>query len=875
MSVPCRVWKVLRVALGGLSLLPAAACGQEPRAESARDLVRHGQYASAVTAANSALARDSNDVASARALVRALHETGALPAALASLRAWEARPALKRATALEAGYVHKERGALAEAAAAFQTAAASQDSLLARYELALLQHERGEPDLARVAFDRMIDVYNAGRRMLSSSDLRAVGLSCRMLGRENPQLYKDALRALDEAVSRDSLDVAALTDLGELFLEKYSGPEARESLTSALRINPYYVRALLAMARLNVFDGRPGADSLVKQALVVNARHAGAHAAAALQLIDVERYQDAAAQAQRGLVDDSLAAAPLVALAAAEYLAGNAPAYRAALDRAHLRLRNAADAEVTLAEYAGRNRLYREAAEFATAGIARDPRASKALSALGMNQLRLGNVSEAAANLNKAFAIDPYDVWVKNTLDLVDTFKDYVEVETPRVTMVAERKDAPLLELFVLPLAEEALDSLSKRYGFVPQGRVRVELFRSHADFSVRTVGLAGLGALGVSFGNVLAMDSPAARRVGEFNWGSTLWHELTHTVTLGTTNNRIPRWLSEGLSTYEERRARPGWGSEVSPPLVAAYKGGTLHPISKLNDGFVRPRYPEEVPLSYALASFVCEMIEAEHGIKGIRALLEGYRQGKSTAETFSTVTGLTSDALDAKFDTWFRTRFAREFRAVDPGRPGGSDGVGATPWGGPLADAMRAAAAQVASQRWEAAIATLTAAKTLFPTWGDGSSPYGELARIYLTKGDTAKAMAELAEVSARDETAYTSNRLLAALRKARGDVAGAQRALERAMFISPFDLGAHDSLAVVATLNNAHAAAIRARRAIVALDPSDRVEALYQLALSFAKSGDLSSARREVLRALDLAPNYEKAQELLLTLKKPEPQ
>ena len=65
---------------------------------------------------------------------------------------------------------------------------------------------------------------------------------------------------------------------------------------------------------------------------------------------------------------------------------------------------------------------------------------------------------------------------------------------------------------------------------------IRIEIYRSHEDFSVRTVGLSGLGALGVSFGRVVAMDSPAARRVGEFNWGSTLWHELGHVFTLGAT---------------------------------------------------------------------------------------------------------------------------------------------------------------------------------------------------------------------------------------------------------------------------------------------------------------------------------------------------
>jgi tetratricopeptide (TPR) repeat protein len=63
-----------------------------------------------------------------------------------------------------------------------------------------------------------------------------------------------------------------------------------------------------------------------------------------------------------------------------------------------------------------------------------------------------------------------------------------------------------------------------------------------------------------------------------------------------------------------------------------------------------------------------------------------------------------------------------------------------------------------------------------------------------------------------------------------------------------------------------------AIRARRAALALGPTDRADALYRLAQALAGSGDVTAARREVLRALDLAPNFEAAQDLLLTLRTP---
>ena len=71
----------------------------------------------------------------------------------------------------------------------------------------------------------------------------------------------------------------------------------------------------------------------------------------------------------------------------------------------------------------------------------------------------------------------------------------------------------------------------------------------SHADFAVRTVGLPGLGALGVTFGTVVAMDSPSGRKPGSFNWATTLWHEMDHVFVLTATHNRVPRWFAEGLA--------------------------------------------------------------------------------------------------------------------------------------------------------------------------------------------------------------------------------------------------------------------------------------------------------------------------------------
>ena len=136
----------------------------------------------------------------------------------------------------------------------------------------------------------------------------------------------------------------------------------------------------------------------------------------------------------------------------------------------------------------------------------------------------------------------------------------------------------------------------SKKYGFTPNRPIHVELYPDHDDFAVRTMGLPGVGLLGVTFGYLVAMDSPSGREPGKFHWGTTLWHEMAHVFTLEATNHLVPRWFSEGISMYEEWEARPNWGERINPDFINAYGEEKLLPIAKLDNGFLRPSYPNQM---------------------------------------------------------------------------------------------------------------------------------------------------------------------------------------------------------------------------------------------------------------------------------------
>jgi len=871
------------------------ACAQEPVDGEAA--LRAGRYDAAIAAFTRATASEapaSGAPGSARAyrgLVRALREVGRYDEAEAAARRATATPGpVAREVWNSLGEVLRERGRLAAAESAFTRAAAERasDSLTAQLNLAILTYDRGQRDEAMRRFDRFIDVYNARRDQLTAEELTAVGIACRYLGLDEPQLFKDALKAFDEAAAADPTALEPRIRAGELFLEKYNAADAQTTFDEILRINPSHPRALLGAARRRGFDGAPGADSLLRRALEVNPNLVAARAFSAEQLLSSEQFSEARAEAERGLAVNPASLEARSVLAATLYLQGDRAAFEAATKPARELGPRGAELFAKVAELTARVRGYREAADLARQAVALDPKSWRGHSVLGMNLLRLGEVEEGRQSLEKAFKGDPYDVWTKNTLDLLDTYKDYDLVRAGRFQFLVEKKESELLAPYLTELAEEAYAKLAARYSYTPRGPIRVELYRSHADFSVRTVGIPGLGALGVSFGDLLALDSPAARERGQFNWGSTLWHEMAHTFTLGATENRVPRWFSEGLSVLEERRARAGWGFDVTAGFLVALLQDELVPASRMNDGFMRPRYPEQVMHSYYQASLICEMIEKEWGPSAIPAMLREYKAGRSNDEVLHRVLKTDPEQFDKRFNKYALERFRSQLAALRPGTvrrrgmvepPGMTGSRGASRTAavaradadpGDFAAQLMAGVLLVREGRANDAVPYLERARTLFPEYSGPDSPRWLLARIFRERGDLRRAADELSALATNDENHYDANVALADLLEQLGDTTGAAVALERTMFIHPYDPALHARLARMYTTLREHRKTVRERRAVVALNPVDRAEALYQLAIAYREAGDIGAARREVLRALEHAPGFEKAQELLLALR-----
>lgn len=808
-----------------------------------RAMMERGEYAGAIERARATLATNSDRGDVLNVLGEALFAVGELDAARNAFEDSRSRPTGAQMQAI----VNLGR--------------------VARYQ--------GEIETAEALFEHAIARYNL-EPVMSSHELFAAAAAAAALGEKDPMHYHDAVRIYGEATAVDPGNAVARVALGNLLLDKYNNTEALETFREALEIDDTDAAALLGLARSQHFDHNGEAIVTVRTSIEHNPNSVPARTFLAQLLIESEQYAQAEQEALRALAVNANALETLAVLAGIYHLTGEKEKFEQIAARAFAINPRYADLYNTLADLSVKNRLYHDAVDFAKRAVEMNPQSWRGWGILGINQLRIGEIEAGRDNVARSFEGDPFNVWTKNTLEFLDSISDYATIEGEHTTVVLHKDEAKLLEPYVKELADKAYRFYEKRYAYKPEGRIRVELYPDHRDFSVRTVGLAGIGILGVSFGPVVALDSPAAKPVGSFNWGSVLWHEIAHSFHMGVSQHRVPRWFSEGLAVYEEQVAREGWGNDLTPDFLIAYREGQLLPVSELNNGFVRPTYPEQIVHSYYQSSLVFDFIATRWGFDSILKMLAGYRAGLTTQEVVQSALGLQMVELDEAFDAYFRKRFERALAAL-PRRSVSNVPLAeiylalADQFPGNYQLQMRAAAAAWNTRDTNRAEQYLIRARDLIPEYAGDDAAYWYLAELYAQQGDIDKASKQLRRMIAINADHYDAHIKLADLLQTRGDEVGASEILSRAVYIYPYDPSLHEKLAALYETTDEWNMAARARASVVALDPVDMAEARYRLAYAHARAGDEPAARYQVLRALEIAPNYYEALKLLLDLHK----
>jgi tetratricopeptide (TPR) repeat protein len=397
-------------------------------------------------------------------------------------------------------------------------------------------------------------------------------------------------------------------------------------------------------------------------------------------------------------------------------------------------------------------------------------------------------------------------------------------------------------------------------------------MFPRHDDFAVRTVGLPGMiGALGACFGRVVTLDSPKARPPGDFNWGATLWHEIAHVITLQLSNQRIPRWLTEGISVFEEKRARAEWGREMEVTFARAIDDEQVLKLRDLNAGFQDPR---TISLAYYQASLLVEHIVQKHGEPALRSLVKSFADGIDTETAIKRVLQSDIDALQTSFDTFLEERFGGVRRALavpegfNPDQPVDQLKAAAVKHPESYAVAVALGRALRASDP-AGAIAAYERAIKLVPMITGPESPYMQIVEIAMATANKARAAEALLAMTAHDHTAIESARQLVGLLDPEKNKDQLRVALQRVVAIDPFDAPSHTTLGRIALASGQAADAVRNFRVALAAGPIDRASAHADLAEGLFQSGNRVEAKREALSALEIAPTYERAQELLLKL------
>lgn len=757
------------------------------------------------------------------------------------------------------------RGRYREAEQALRTVVGRDPGGEAALELGLLLQTLGRDEWLDVV-SRVATRTNTAR---NGADLARGARALQALNRP-----REANAVFIDAANASPGDPAIETAFGMLFLERHDNAEAFKSFQTALRENARFAPALLGAARAIAEDNPPQSVAFAREALEVNPNYVDAHVFLAFGAAFANK-DDARESLDRALEINPSSLEALALHAGLAYVEDDTETFERYVGRALAVNPRYGEVYRIAAEQTARAYRFPEAVVLARRGLDLEPENPRTLADLGVHLLRTGDEPGARVVLERSFKIDAYDTVTYNLLQMMDQLDTFVTAEAGHVVLRMHPDEAPVLQAQALALANQALETIARRYQWPVEGPILIEIFPKHDDFAVRNFGLPGMiGALGACFGKVVTMDSPKARPPGEFQWEATLWHEIAHVVTLNLSKQRLPRWLSEGISEYEQTLHRPEWDRAMQVDFAMRLNAGETLKLEDLEAAFMDPR---TISLAYFQASLLVEHIVDQHGQDGLQRFVKVFGDGVDVPEALRQALGTSFDELQGTFDA----RMTREFGALQA--------VLRAPEGEfhrlPVSDLDVLAAANPRSfpvqlayahalrrlGQMDEAFDVFERAGELLPLATGDDSPNMQIATIALGRGDHQRAIDALQAVVDTDfDNILAARQLLEVMQEAKvTDPARLAPIYQRIVAIDPFDADAQTQVGRLALQRGDADTAVRAFRTVLALQPVDRAAAHTDLAESYFKSGQRAEARRQTLAALEIAPSYARAQDLLLEL------
>ena len=479
---------------------------------------------------------------------------------------------------------------------------------------------------------------------------------------------KMALELFQNAVKIDKTYVPAYQEAGYLGLEFFSWSQSRKDFAKALTLDPENLEALSGLALLTYSSGNiMGTSIIVEKMLKINPQYLDALEIKAGILVSEEKFKEAYQEIEKILKINPNRPSTLGLMAAFYDMKGEKKKRDEQIAAVHKI--KPGDVEVYIYLAASALRQYRnpDAVAWGRKALETDPDNWEGYYECGMALLRLGEEKEGFKMLDKSFKLNPYNVPAYNILTVLDRDfkgKELVFKESEHFAVKMPKGDVDVIWPYLEKIMEETYQKFSKKYQIVPKGpqeykgKILVLILGDPQSFSVRTIGLPGLGAVGVCFGQVLMMPSPRFACIGYgkgLNWKSTFEHEFLHIIILQKTNYKTSRWFTEGISTRDESDNHGNWRNLFS----SAGEKDRLLALEKLEAGFIRPKYAAQVPTSYYQAAITCRYIEEKYGFDAMLKIVEQYKQGKKTETVIPEVCGKTLKELNKDLKEYYRQQW------------------------------------------------------------------------------------------------------------------------------------------------------------------------------------------------------------------------
>ncbi|MGI6649445.1 MAG: hypothetical protein ACOX5W_10400 [Bacillota bacterium] len=243
----------------------------------------------------------------------------------------------------------------------------------------------------------------------------------------------------------------------------------------------------------------------------------------------------------------------------------------------------------------------------------------------------------------------------------------------------------------VLAIAEEIYDPINQNLGYEPNRKVPIIIYPTNDSLTGSFGWPADEGALGVYWVGSIRILSPSAWATSDegkidpeiFRTTGPISHEYTHYVIDYLTGGNYPRWFTEGVAQWEEKKLT---GFAFSNPFTELYQQSCrssqqrfepksiaeprgqewqewvyqeLYPLKEMDTGF---DYLPNQMLAYWESLMAVKYINTVYSSECLSQIIKCLSQGEHINQALKQTTGADLAQFDADFRAWAADQAARE---------------------------------------------------------------------------------------------------------------------------------------------------------------------------------------------------------------------